>query len=190
MPLRALQWFIESIFRLAHVPLSCPHYICISRRAKQIEVSFKTKMRRVIQHLAIDATGLKVYGKGKWKVKKHGTDGRRRVWRKLHIVVDTSTHEIIAAELSLSMVTDGEVFPNLLKKTRRIILEVSGDGAYDTRACHAATKIKGPVRLFPQERGGILGARAPSQFISRLLEALRLQQELEKTLWLPQAFAL
>ena len=88
------------------------------------------------------------------------------------------------------MVTDGEVFPNLLKKTRRIILEVSGDGAYDTRACHAATKIKGPVRLFPQERGGILGARAPSQFISRLLEALRLQQELEKTLWLPQAFAL
>ncbi|EGU29506.1 hypothetical protein VIBRN418_14831 [Vibrio sp. N418] len=30
-----------------------------------------------IQHLAIDATGLKVYGEGEWKVKKHGTDGKR-----------------------------------------------------------------------------------------------------------------
>ncbi|MFA0201470.1 transposase, partial [Vibrio atlanticus] len=73
----------------------------------------------------------------------HGTDGKRRVWRKLHIAVDTSTYEVIAAELSLSMVTDGEVLPNLLKQTRRSLLEVSGDDAYDTRACHAAIKIKG-----------------------------------------------
>lgn len=49
-------------------------------------------------------------------MKKHGTDGKRRVWRKLHLAVDTDTHEIIAAELTLSGVTDAEVFPNLLKK--------------------------------------------------------------------------
>ena len=41
--------------------------------------------------------------------------GKRRVWRKLHIAVDTHSHEIIAAELSLSGVTDAEVMPNLLK---------------------------------------------------------------------------
>ncbi|MCV5949054.1 transposase, partial [Escherichia coli] len=93
------------------------------RRAKEVEVSFKTKTRGVIQHLAIDATGLKVYGEGEWKVKKHGTDGKRRVWRKLHLAVDTSTHEIVAAELSLSNVTDVEVFSNLLKQTRRRIIE-------------------------------------------------------------------
>ena len=95
MPLRALQGFIDSIFRLAHVPLSCPHYTYLSRRAKQVEVSFKTKTRGAIQHLAIDATGLKIYGEGEWKVKKHGTDSKRRVWRKLHIAVDTSTPELI-----------------------------------------------------------------------------------------------
>ncbi len=48
MPLRALQGFIDSIFRLANVPLSCPHYTSISRRTKQVEVSFKTKMRGAI----------------------------------------------------------------------------------------------------------------------------------------------
>lgn len=37
----------------------------------------------------------------KVKSKKYGTDGKRRVLRKLHITVDTGTHEIIAAERSL-----------------------------------------------------------------------------------------
>lgn len=105
LPLRALQGLIDSVFRLANVPLVCPHYTCISRRAKDVEVNFKTSTRGAIQHLAIDATGLKVYGEGEWKVKKHGTDGKRRVWRKLHLAIDTDTHEIIAAELTLSGVT-------------------------------------------------------------------------------------
>ncbi len=99
---------------LARVPLQYPHYTCISRRAKQVEVSFKPQTSGVIGHLAIDATSLKVYGEGEWKVKKHGTDGKRRVWRKIHLAVDTNTHEISAAELSLSNVTDAEALPNLL----------------------------------------------------------------------------
>ncbi len=149
MPLRALQGFIYSLFKLANIPLFCPHYICISRRSKDIEVSFKAKTRGSIQHLAIDATGLKVYGEGEWKVKKHGNDGKRRVWRKLNIAVDTSTHEIVAAELSLSNVTDAEELPNLLNQIRRKTIEISGDGAYDTRNCHNAIPIKRAVPLIP-----------------------------------------
>ncbi|CAM4357618.1 IS5 family transposase [Vibrio agarivorans] len=62
LPLRALQGFLDSVFKLANIPLVCPHYTCISRRAKEVEVSFKTKTRGAIQHLAIDVTGLKIYG--------------------------------------------------------------------------------------------------------------------------------
>ena len=145
MPVRVLQGFIDFIFSLANVPIVCPHYSCISRRAKQV----KPKTRGAIQHLAIDATGLKVYSEGEWKVKKHGTDGKRRVWRKLHLAVDTSTHEIVAAELSLSNVTNAEVLPNLLKQKRRRIIEISCDGAYDTRDCHNAIRFKRAVPLIP-----------------------------------------
>ncbi|HFQ5139507.1 TPA: IS5 family transposase, partial [Vibrio vulnificus] len=148
MPLRTLQGFIDSVFSLANVPIVCPHYSCISRRAKQVEVSFNPKTRGAIQHLAIDATGLKVYGEG-----GHGTDGKRRGWRKLHLAVDTSIHEIVAAELSLSNVTDAEVLPNLLKQTRRRIIEISGDGAYDTRDCHDAIRFKCAVPLIPPREG-------------------------------------
>ncbi|ATF08926.1 Mobile element protein [Candidatus Enterovibrio altilux] len=37
--------------------------------------TFRVKNKGTIQHLAIDYTGLKVYGEGEWRVKKHGTDG-------------------------------------------------------------------------------------------------------------------
>ncbi|EVT76117.1 IS5/IS1182 family transposase, partial [Vibrio parahaemolyticus] len=34
MPTRALQGFLNSVFKLANIPLVSPHYTCISRRAK------------------------------------------------------------------------------------------------------------------------------------------------------------
>ncbi|ATF10251.1 Mobile element protein [Candidatus Enterovibrio altilux] len=39
-------------------------------------------------------------------------NGKRQVWRKLHLAVDINTHKIIIAELSTSNVTDGEVLPS------------------------------------------------------------------------------
>jgi hypothetical protein len=47
----------------------------------------------------IDSTGLKVFGEGEWKVKKHGIQ-RRRTGN--FICVDSNTHEIICADLSLN----------------------------------------------------------------------------------------
>ncbi|MEA1151534.1 transposase, partial [Klebsiella pneumoniae] len=95
-------------------PLRCPDYSCVSRRAKSVNVSFKTPTRGEIAHLVIDSTGLKVFGEGEWKVKKHGQE-RRRIWRKLHLAVDSKTHEIICADLSLNNVTDSEAFPGLIR---------------------------------------------------------------------------
>ena len=83
------------------------------------------------------------------------------MWRKLHIAVDASTHEIIAAELSLSTVTDAEVLPKLLKQTRRRIIEISGDGAYDTRDCHDAIRFKRAVPLIPPREGAAFWENGP-----------------------------
>lgn len=70
---------------------------CISERAKTVNISLKTETKGIIQHLVIDVRGLKVYCEGEWKVKKHGTDGKLRLWRKLHLAVDADSHEIIAS---------------------------------------------------------------------------------------------
>ncbi|GKN93397.1 IS5 family transposase [Klebsiella variicola] len=98
LTLRAAQGFNDSIFALMGVPLRCPDYTGVSKRAKSVNVRFKTPSRGEIAHLVIDSTGLKVFGEGEWKVKKHGKE-RCRIWRKLHLAVDAKTHEIICADL-------------------------------------------------------------------------------------------
>jgi hypothetical protein len=52
-----------------NVPLLPGLHQCVSRRAKSVNVSFKTFTRGEIAHLVIDSTGLKVFGEGEWKVK-------------------------------------------------------------------------------------------------------------------------
>ncbi|GAL24782.1 mobile element protein [Vibrio variabilis] len=58
--LKSTSGFIDSVFRLADVSLVCPHYTGISRRAKDVEISFKPSTHDTIRHLVIDATVLKV----------------------------------------------------------------------------------------------------------------------------------
>ncbi|WP_405055159.1 transposase [Aeromonas veronii] len=72
-----------------------------------------------------------MFGEGDWKVRKHGSE-KRRVWRKLHLVVDPATHNIVAAEVSLENVHDAEELPTLLNPLRRKLGRVYEDDAYDT----------------------------------------------------------
>jgi hypothetical protein len=138
-------------FFLMNVPLRCPDYTSVSKRQSRL-MSVSKRTRGEIAHLVIDSTGLKVFGEGEWKVKKHGQE-RRRIWRKLHLAVDSKTHEIICADLSLNNVTDSEAFPGLIRQTHRKIRAASADGAYDTRLCHDELRRKKISALIPPRKG-------------------------------------
>ncbi|WBA16829.1 IS5 family transposase [Salinivibrio proteolyticus] len=148
LPLRALQGFLDSIFSLMDVPLKSPSYSCISKRAKTVEVNYRLPSCGPVAHLVIDATGLKVFGEGEWKMRKHGKE-KCGVWRKLHLAIDDSTHEVISAVVSLATVGDNEALPTLLNPLRRKIAQVSADGAYDTKACHQVLRRKGIKPTIP-----------------------------------------
>ncbi|ATF09105.1 hypothetical protein BTN50_0578 [Candidatus Enterovibrio altilux] len=68
-------------------------------------------------------------------------------------------HEIIAAELSASNVTDGKVPLSLLKQTRQKINEISAAGVYDTRQYYETVRIKRAVSLIPPKKGANFGER-------------------------------
>jgi hypothetical protein len=138
LSLRALGGFTNSVF----VPLNSPSCSYISKRAKALEIKYRAKSHGPVAHVVIDSTGLKVYGEGEWKTRKHGKE-KRRTWRKLHLAIDSSTHEIVSAEVTLLSVADNEVLPTLLNPLRRRIAQVSADGAYDTRECHKLLQRKG-----------------------------------------------
>lgn len=109
LPLRALQGFIDSIFALMNVPLHYPDYTSTSKRSKTVQVKYKNKSKGSVRHITIDSTGMKVFGEGEWKVKKHGTE-IRRTWHKLHLAVDVDTHDVISTEVSVVNVGDSEAF--------------------------------------------------------------------------------
>ncbi len=60
-----------------------------------------------------------------------------------------STHEVIAAEVSLVSVGDNEVLPILRNLLRRKIQPVSADGSFDTRVCHHVLKSRGITPSIP-----------------------------------------
>lgn len=109
----------------------------------------------------IDATGLKVYGEGEWKIRKHGKE-KRRVWRKLHRRrCGDPCHRCSRSQPET--VGDNEVLPTLLNPLRRKIEQVSADGAYDTRACYALLQRRAPRPPYRREKCGILEDRPSTQ---------------------------
>lgn len=78
------------------------------------------------------------------------------MWRKLHLAVDTATHAVVAAEVSLETVADNEVLPTLLNPLRCKIKQVSADGAYDTKACHALLQKKGAKATIPPRKNAAM----------------------------------
>ncbi len=135
MSLRATQGLLASVFRLMQLELPIPDYTTVSRRQAALDVSLHVARRKIARHIVIDATGLKIYGAGEWHVRKH-RNSRRRTWRKLHLGVDEATKEVVAMEVTDSRVHDSRRLPELLSMVPGRVGQVSGDRAYDTRACY------------------------------------------------------
>jgi hypothetical protein len=131
LPYRAAQGFGQSLFNLLEIELPMPNYTTLSRRAKTLNVALPRQSESV-RHIVMDATGLKVYGEGEWKVRKHGYS-KRRTWRKLHLSIDPDTQEIVVAQLTPNSVTDGQAGVTMLRELPNTPDQVTGDGGYDKR---------------------------------------------------------
>ncbi len=151
LTLRATQGLLNSLCELMNVPLCAPDYRCVSKRTRTVNVSYRQPAKRRITDLGIDSTGLKVFGKGEWKVRKHGAE-KWRIWRKLHLAVDPVTHDIVAAEVSFENVHDAEVLPTLLNPLRRKLGRVYADDTYDSKASHQLISRKGATACIPPRK--------------------------------------
>jgi hypothetical protein len=151
LPLRSTQGLVRSVLRLLGADLPSPHYSTLSRRAASLDVGLP-RLARGPLHLAVDSTGVKVYGEGEWKTRLYGREGRR-TWRKLHLLVDHRTHEVLAASMSEQYVLDRAELPRLLSEVGGKVREVIGDGAYDSRDCYAAICARGARAVIPPRKG-------------------------------------
>jgi hypothetical protein len=133
--LRQTQGLMMSLLRLLGVDQPTASYSTLSRRTSGLGVVLPRQKASEHLHVVIDATGLKVYGEGEWKVRQHGIS-KRRTWRKLHLAFDEASQEVLACE-----VTDGNrqekiVLPKVLAQIAEPIDQASLDGAYDFMSCY------------------------------------------------------
>jgi len=152
LSLRSAQGFTSSLIELMRLDLPVPDYTTLSRRQRSLGVQLSLRSAAHPRHVVVDATGLKVYGVGEWHMRKHRA-GKRRTWRKLHLGVDEATKEIVAVEVTMSNVHDSRMLPKLLSQVPGQLRQVSGDTAYDTRACYQAINEYGAMAgIIPRRR--------------------------------------
>jgi hypothetical protein len=84
LSLRAAQGFLSSVVELMRLRLPVRDYSTVSRRQGALQAQGVPPPGNSPRHVVIDATGLKVYGAGEWRVWKRRVR-RRRIWRTLHL---------------------------------------------------------------------------------------------------------
>jgi transposase len=131
LPYRQTEGLGRSLAALMEANIAIPDFTSLQKRAAKLKIAVNVaSLPQGPLHVAVDSSGVKVYGEGEWKVRLHGVE-RRRTWRKLHLAIDTQTQEIAAHVLTTNHVGDsGQVRPLLDQITQRIE-KFLGDGGYD-----------------------------------------------------------
>jgi transposase len=151
LPYRQTEGLGHALVKLMKVDIAIPHHTSLTKRAAKLNIStaFKTMVGPI--DLVVDSTGLKVFGEGEWKVKKHGI-GTRRTWRKLHLAVDPASQKIVGHTLTENNIHDGDQVKPLLDQIDLDINYFFGDGAYDQWKVHELLQEKEITAVIPPRK--------------------------------------
>jgi len=139
---RSVEGFVRSVFAMLNIHLPVPDHTTLSKRGKSFNVRLPRKSKGAM-NLVLDSTGLKIYGEGEWKVRKHGYS-KRRTWRKLHVGANPDNGEIQVAVLTGNNTSDDAVVKQMLTQIEHTLLACAADGAYDKRKVYQALDEHSP----------------------------------------------
>jgi hypothetical protein len=158
LPLRQTEGFLQSLVERLSLSIRVPDYTTLSRRGRFLLVKL-SKRKKEITDIVIDSSGVKVYGEGEWKVKKHGK-GKRRKWKKIHVGIDADG-EIRVGEITDETTGDSSVVKSLLDQETATIHSLTTDGAYDTHKVYAEADRRGiPKVIIPPRKDAVIWQRA------------------------------
>jgi hypothetical protein len=151
LPYRQTEGLGKSLVELMQIELNIPDYTSLAKRAAKLDVSLDIAKRRGWIDVVVDSTGLKVFGEGEWKMRKHGKS-KRRSWRKLHLAVNPDTQEIEAEALTENSCDDASQVDNLLDQVEGKVNGFYGDGAYDKWKVYETLKNRRIKAIVPPQR--------------------------------------
>lgn len=168
---RQTEGFVEDLFDLLGIDLPVLSYSQLQRRSASIKVEIGVrKHNKESIDLVLDSTGLKVYGEGEWKVRKHGWQ-KRRTWRKLHMGSDGADLEIISVVLTGNEVDDAQAGITIMEEIADmedapVLDSAAADGAYDKKKFRAKVP-KGTRQLIPPQKNAVRSKTKDPDLIQR-----------------------
>ncbi|MCH8839248.1 MAG: IS5 family transposase [Planctomycetes bacterium] len=130
LPYRQTEGLGRALAHLMQAHVAIPDYTSLAKRAAKLEIALDVAHRQGPIDIVVDSTGLKVFGEGEWKTRKHGIS-KRRTWRKLHLAINPETQEIEAEVLTENSGHDADQVDELIEQVDAPIDAFYGDGAYD-----------------------------------------------------------
>jgi hypothetical protein len=153
--LRQTEGFLSSFFDQCGWSLAVPSYTTLCRRGQGLPVNLRSKRGGRITDIVVDSTGLKVYGEGEWKVRKHGA-GKHRTWRKMHVLMDVKNQQIKAVRLTSNSVDDSKGIAPLIESVKYKVGSLRGDGGYDKHAFRELLKSKEIRQIIPPQSNAVI----------------------------------
>lgn len=155
LPYRQTEGLGRSLTQLMQVEVPIPDYTSLAKRAAKLEIALDVANRKGSIDVVVDSTGLKVFGEGEWKTRKHGIS-KRRTWRKLHLTINPETQEIVAEVLTENSGHDSDQVDDLLEQIESPVGSLSGDGAYDHWKVYDRLAEKGIKPIVPPRKNAKL----------------------------------
>lgn len=158
-PYRQVCGFTKGLLKLMGLgSLRVPSYPQLNRRFRALNMApFAIPQNGPIT-IAIDSTGVKVYGEGEWKCRKYGWS-KRRTWRKLHLGVDPRTGFIHCHTTTTNAESDESQVDDLLDQVEGSVEDVCLDGAYDAKNCYDGLLERGINPVIPPQHNAIVWYR-------------------------------
>jgi len=143
LALRQTEGFLQSISALLDLGLRIPDHTTLSRRSKELNVRLCPSVNHGPVHILVDGTGLRAHS---GNAPGSGPPPKRSAWRKLHLVVNADTGDILASALTTHRARDAAQVPMLLAQVDDPLASAMVDGAYDTLSVYAAIEAHGSDR--------------------------------------------
>lgn len=151
LPYRQTEGLAKSLLKLMEADVSIPDFTSLAKRAAKLNVALQLRDVAGPIDVVVDSTGLKVYGEGEWKMRKHGK-GKRRTWRKLHLAVNPATGQIEAEALTENRGHDADQVEPLLDQMNTPVNTFYGDGAFDQRKVYDVLERRQIQPVIPPRR--------------------------------------
>lgn len=180
--LRETEGFFQSLMTVAKRFCKIPCYTQICRRMKALSLPTKLLEKKNVTDIALDTTGLKVFGEGEWRAERYGG---KKGWKKLHLALDPDSGKLILAEITDEYVHDTTYVEQALKAANGRKGKILIDGIADSGKCYQLAKKYNKTLLTPPKRGAVL--RGEPEYEARN-DALRIikglgDDELARSIW-------